>query len=504
MKLYKSFLMICISFLMSIPLISAKEIATSCKYSDANGTNVVYVDLYTDTNGQKEAYINAYNGEKYSVNGDKGKKAMAVYNMGNSQSQCPKRALVQDLGLKQYEIYIANELIEFADANGTILHLDEDFGLASCEYSAVLENGSNINILLEIFDENYSNLYYLNSKNNDYKIMLDKVVEGVGEPFTKKTDSNEIYEAYKANGYRCPNILSTMDGDTTTDTEISIVASPKYDNVTTKIATLLKENYTSNAPERITYKNQCSSSNNKSDVSINGLEFKFNTYSDGGREFCVKLAGMDSYSCERTTTSFSGITIKEVTNTSFGTTKTTIFNISESTVDDFFASNCIGDNYYIYKKDMSVVDSYVLTTSKIEAELGKPVDDLGFDPEKLCKNGNCNIDLDAFCNEAHNARTLQFLGYLFTIAKILVPAVIIIMGVVEMIKVITSGKVDDINKIIKAFSTKLISGVIIFLLPNIVLMIFEFADETFSPEDGNYANCYKCILEPEECQIQKD
>ncbi len=120
-----------------------------------------------------------------------------------------------------------------------------------------------------------------------------------------------------------------------------------------------------------------------------------------------------------------------------------------------------------------------------------------FDPDKLCENGNCDISLDNFCGEPTVARTLKFVGLLLFIAKILVPAIIIIMGFVNLFKIITSGKEDDAKKYAKTIVRNIVIGVVIFLAPTIIQMVFDAADDIISPDErSDFANCVNCILDP--------
>lgn len=137
-----------------------------------------------------------------------------------------------------------------------------------------------------------------------------------------------------------------------------------------------------------------------------------------------------------------------------------------------------------------------------------------WDPESLCgkKNENCNIDITAFCNDSYVSRTLKFLGLLLMIAKILVPALIIVLGFVDLFKIITSGKMDEAKKQAKNIFVRVLIGVAIFLLPTILNTIFNIAQgiaQNGKPGAGtgtlnvpkNFENCVNCILDPGNCKV---
>ena len=92
---------------------------------------------------------------------------------------------------------------------------------------------------------------------------------------------------------------------------------------------------------------------------------------------------------------------------------------------------------------------------------------------------------------------MKFIGLGLFILKILVPAIIIIMGVVNLFKIITSGKMDDAKKYGKTIIRNIIIGIIIFLTPGIIDFVFTSADNIISPDtESSVSNCEKCLLDP--------
>ena len=126
------------------------------------------------------------------------------------------------------------------------------------------------------------------------------------------------------------------------------------------------------------------------------------------------------------------------------------------------------------------------------------MDDGGFSPDDVCgEDGEeCNISIRTMCNDSSVARTLRGIGIAIVLIKILVPAVIIVMGFVNLFKIITSGKEDDVRKYVKSIVIRIIVGVVIFLLPSIVNFVFEIASGVVdaSGGDGNALdNCWNCV-----------
>ena len=129
-----------------------------------------------------------------------------------------------------------------------------------------------------------------------------------------------------------------------------------------------------------------------------------------------------------------------------------------------------------------------------------------YSPGEICgENGeNCNASLSSFCTKPKVARILKGVGILIVIAKILVPAIIILMGFVNLFKIITAGKEDEARKYAKSIITKVIIGVIIFLLPGLINFVFDIANNIIassSEYQSEFTNCEKCILDIGECNI---
>ena len=128
-----------------------------------------------------------------------------------------------------------------------------------------------------------------------------------------------------------------------------------------------------------------------------------------------------------------------------------------------------------------------------------------WDPNKLCDNGDCNIDITKFCNDPYVARTLKFLGLLLAIAKVIVPALIIGLGFVDLAKIVISGKVDEAKKQGINIIKRVVIGIVIFIIPTILITIYNvaysIANDSEEVTEGelnvptNFKNCVGCILD---------
>lgn len=135
-------------------------------------------------------------------------------------------------------------------------------------------------------------------------------------------------------------------------------------------------------------------------------------------------------------------------------------------------------------------------------------DQQGFNPGELCNGDNCNISLENFCIQPTVARTMKFIGLAVYILKILVPAIIIIIGITNLFKIMTSGKLEDAKKYSKTIIRNVIIGIIIFLAPGIINFVFDSADDIVNPnKESNFSNCRECLLNPndgDKCVITED
>ncbi len=114
-------------------------------------------------------------------------------------------------------------------------------------------------------------------------------------------------------------------------------------------------------------------------------------------------------------------------------------------------------------------------------------------------------DLTGFSNICINdnnvRKVVRFFGYVLIIAKILVPIALIGFGIKEFAGVIVSGNNDGIAKAAKNFAFKIISAIIVFVLPTIVYFIIGMIDGA-TEGTGDYEDCNNCLFHPGDCSIK--
>ncbi len=96
--------------------------------------------------------------------------------------------------------------------------------------------------------------------------------------------------------------------------------------------------------------------------------------------------------------------------------------------------------------------------------------------------------------------TLQIVGYIVFIIRILVPLVIIGMGAIDLFKVVTAGKDGELPKAIKSIIMRLLSGIIIFYVPIIIEFAFSLVDDWVNGYENSYEECFTCVLNVTECK----
>lgn len=84
----------------------------------------------------------------------------------------------------------------------------------------------------------------------------------------------------------------------------------------------------------------------------------------------------------------------------------------------------------------------------------------------------------------------ELIGIFIKILKYLVPLVIIFLGVFDFYKSVVSSEDNRIKKSFFSLLRRIIAGVLIFLLPSIILAMFDMIDIKESA-----SSCvYKCVL----------
>lgn len=104
--------------------------------------------------------------------------------------------------------------------------------------------------------------------------------------------------------------------------------------------------------------------------------------------------------------------------------------------------------------------------------------------------------LDGICSDTTMADVMALVQLVMKVICILVPIVMIVLGTFDLFKAVTAGKEEDIKKKQKALITRLIAGVLVFLVPTIVslltsLMGTEDWKDCWDANTGNVSDLFK-------------
>ena len=83
-------------------------------------------------------------------------------------------------------------------------------------------------------------------------------------------------------------------------------------------------------------------------------------------------------------------------------------------------------------------------------------------------------DADVSCTEGSTlVNVIAIVRLVMNIICIAVPIIMILMGTLDLFKAVTAGKDEDIKKKQKALITRIIAGILVFLVPTIVSVIMN-------------------------------
>lgn len=104
------------------------------------------------------------------------------------------------------------------------------------------------------------------------------------------------------------------------------------------------------------------------------------------------------------------------------------------------------------------------------------------------------VEATEFCEKTQSVWKLA--GKLLFIFKIVIPLLVIIFGMVDFGKAVVASKDDEIKKAGKQVLVRVLAGIVIFFIPNLIGFAFSLADN-FS--ESNYEGCVTCLTDPGKC-----
>ena len=99
-----------------------------------------------------------------------------------------------------------------------------------------------------------------------------------------------------------------------------------------------------------------------------------------------------------------------------------------------------------------------------------------------------------FCGQESVQAVFGLLGIVVTAIKVAIPIILIIFGMLDMGKAVTSGKDDEIKKQLMSFIRRAIAAVLVFFIPSIVGLILQTVNTAVTAEDiCGYDLCVKQV-----------
>lgn len=107
------------------------------------------------------------------------------------------------------------------------------------------------------------------------------------------------------------------------------------------------------------------------------------------------------------------------------------------------------------------------------------------------------FDITSFCTQMKDI--VQIIGYILLVFKIAIPLLIIALGIFDFGKAVIAEKEDEIKKQTKRLIYRVIAGIVIFLIPNLILWIFTTFVDDYSADAESFKTCETCFLHPSQC-----
>ena len=104
-----------------------------------------------------------------------------------------------------------------------------------------------------------------------------------------------------------------------------------------------------------------------------------------------------------------------------------------------------------------------------------------------------------FCQQPGVVRTMKIIGLIIGVVKVILPVIIIITAMITFTKVVISGKDEDFKESAKTVMKKVIAGIIIFLIPEMIHFVFTKVVNANST--SNFTKCETCLNKPNNCSI---
>lgn len=102
------------------------------------------------------------------------------------------------------------------------------------------------------------------------------------------------------------------------------------------------------------------------------------------------------------------------------------------------------------------------------------------------------------CARGEIQNVMKFVGYIIMFIKLFVPLIIIGQGVFIFYNGVKAGKEDELKKCVQTLGKRILTGVIIMLLPTIIDVALSTVND-WRNYQGEYDTCTECLFHPNNC-----
>ncbi|HIS12812.1 MAG TPA: hypothetical protein IAB40_06880 [Candidatus Onthocola stercoravium] len=99
-----------------------------------------------------------------------------------------------------------------------------------------------------------------------------------------------------------------------------------------------------------------------------------------------------------------------------------------------------------------------------------------------------------FCYKT--AEVWQIIGYAFLVLKIVIPIILVVLGIVDIGKAVLSSDEKLIKDGVMKLVKRVIAAVIIFFIPTVINVLFQFIGGFSESIRNDYDNCIDCLTSP--------
>ncbi len=107
-------------------------------------------------------------------------------------------------------------------------------------------------------------------------------------------------------------------------------------------------------------------------------------------------------------------------------------------------------------------------------------------------------EANGFC--ANTVEIWQLVGVILMVARIVFPLLVIIWGIIDVGKSVTSSKPEEITKAFKSLAFRLGAALAIFFIPTIVSFGIRLV-AGFQDVDEDYKICANCLVSPRDDDV---